>query len=968
MIVQTVVWTLLPDPASPPSAVGTTTLVLLASPRLGTDDPPGTPATATQLSGYPAMAGWPSLGLSIAVEIVGPDGTTTHVPAAFVDPPADAALWPQIFPPTQQVAPFVFTSLAGTPVSSYPAAMVTGSLAQQYVGMLPPATHAVHDAAADPWVPVDQLLATVGIGTAPEGVSPPVPAAWQAFNEFHRAPTTEGPNVRKLSNRVALTDDDGTGANPEFHTIVAALADHPALAKKLGLQRRIRITLPPNLAGAITVRAIPTHSADINDYRPRTKCVAAGSTLTLSESDGTPSPPYLRLDDTDTFTAIDVDTDRSGLALVRWANQLNQAPRNQPPPALLPPALRSDGIFVAESGHNVLLQQSLARAAALNEDLTAGGDGGSIELDADDIWHGYRVDVLDVQTQRWYPLCQRQVTYTVPTGPVLPVVDDEGYVSSGMAHRGTDEQPAGVTHESLFRWNGWSLVAPSPGQMLDGNSDVADPTSAPDGSQPYHAAIVPAPGSLPALRYGRQYQLRARRVDLAGSSVPFTPDATTAVPSTPALLYHRYDPVLAPVVVPRRPVTAGESAHVLVVRTDNSDPDAPATGPACERHLLAPKAAVATLETHGVLDVAGQHRPDPAVYSLLFDHDAAVVTGTPDPGADGRPYVDSDSIMLPWLPDPLSAGVTITGLPAAPQISQSWAPGPSWFQPGSQRLVLVPGTGAATGAAVADSAAATITVALPPGTSSTVNVSSLLVASGEELMGAWKWFTAGASPDAIAEMQTAAAAGALGQLSPGQPVQLVHAVRCPRPPTFNDLAASRDAASTSYELTDDALDTDSSTTHSVYAHVEWTDTVDDPTQPAPVTAQRSADLIPYDTAISGSPTTSFSVKHQIGDTRHHELTCTPVATSRFAGYFAERVAVPLHGLTPATVASEFAPGTVIVRDASNPATIFSLDRDVIVDYANGAVTRIAGGSVPDGATVSVEFVVPPITTADSRNR
>ena len=74
------------------------------------------------------------------------------------------------------------------------------------------------------------------------------------------------------------------------------------------------------------MRAIPTHSADINDYRPRTKCFAAGSTLTLSESDGTPSPPYLPLDDTDTFTAIDVDTDRSGLALVRWANQLNQAP------------------------------------------------------------------------------------------------------------------------------------------------------------------------------------------------------------------------------------------------------------------------------------------------------------------------------------------------------------------------------------------------------------------------------------------------------------------------------------------------------------------------------------------------------------------------------------------------------------------------------------------------------------------
>ena len=342
------------------------------------------------------------------------------------------------------------------------------------------------------------------------------------------------------------------------------------------------------------------------------------------------------------------------------------------------------------------------------------------------------------------------------------------------------------------------MVARSPGQMLDGNSDVADPTSAPDGSQPYHAAIEKAPGSLPALRYGRQYQLRARRVDLAGSSVPFTPDATTAVPSTPALLYHRYDPVLAPVVVPRRPVTAGESAHVLVVRTDNSDPDAPATGPACERHLLAPKAAVATLETHGVLDVAGQHRPDPAVYSLLFDHDAAVVTGAPIPARMvARMSTPTPSCCRGCL-DPLSArGDDHRSAGRASDQPKRGRRDPPGFNPVRSDCCLYRGTGATAGAAVADSAAATITVTLPPGTVSAVNVQQPPDRqwSRRAPWGAWKWSPpAGASPGAMSwKMQTRGPQREhRASSSPGQPVQLVHAVRCPGPPTFNDLAASRD--------------------------------------------------------------------------------------------------------------------------------------------------------------------------------
>jgi hypothetical protein len=962
MIVETVVWTLLPDPSATPAGDGTATLTLLASPRLGTDDPAGTPPTATQLSDYPDMVGWPSIQLGLTVEIVGSTGTT-QVAATFIDGPADATLWRAIFPPNQPVTPFTFASLAGVGVMSYSAGTLSNSLADQYSGMLPPTQNQAHALADNPWNPIDQLLQTVGIGTAPEGTPSPVTAAWTALAEFHSPPAAMSPNRRNLTTRIALTDrDDPTTPSPEFHTVIGALADHPALATRLGLRRRVRVALPAGLTGPLTIRALPKHTGALRNYQPRTSCVRAATTLTLAAADGiSVSSPYLPLDDTTKFTAIDVDTDRSGLALIGWAKQLNQASRGQAPPPLLPPALRSDGIFVAEADRDTTLQQALARAAALNSDLAAGHDGGNITLTADDVWHGYRADVLDNASQRWYPLCQRQVTYTIADGEVLPTVDDEGYVSAGMAHQGTDEQPVGLVHESLFRWNGWSLVAPPLGQMLDGNDAVADPTSAPTAGQPYHAAVVPTPGSLPALRYGRSYQMRVRLVDLAGASVPFTSGIAPTTPATPALRYHRYDPVLAPVVVPRRAVSTGESAYVLVVRTDNSNPAAPVTGPTCERHLLAPKAAVATLECHGVLDVVGQNRPDPGVYSLLFSHDAAIVTGTPDPGANGLPYVDADSVTLPWLPDPQAAGVTITGLPATGQVSQPWPQGSSWYQRGSLRVVLQPGDDTATGAAVVNAAAATITIAIPPGSVIPVNLSSPLPVGGEELMGAWDWFAATAAPDALPSMRAAAVAGTLGQLSPALPLQLVHAVRCPRQaPEFGELQAIRTPGVTSYLLSDSALQFDSDTTHSVYAHVEWSDLVDDPTQPAPVTANRTTDLVPD---ASQDVSSTLEVTHFIGDTRHHELTCTPVATSRFAHYFAQHATVRLNGQTPAQVASQFAPGTVIVRDSASPATIFGIDRDVIVDNQHGTVTRVPTGAVPDGEAVDVEFVIPPITAA-----
>ena len=671
------------------------------------------------------------------------------------------------------------------------------------------------------------------------------------------------------------------------------------------------------------------------------------------------------MDDTTRFTVIDVDTDRSGLALRAYAEHLGQLPRDQPPLQLHPPALRSDGIFVAQADLEAELQAVLRRAEELNTDLAAGNDGGGKVLEPLDLWHGYRVDVFDVAAQRWYPLCRRVVTYTVG-GAALSAVNDEGYVSAGLGHCGSDAQPSSLTHESLFRWSGWSLVATPPGKMLGLDDAVADPVPPPGPGLPFAADIIAAPGTLPALRYGRDYRLRARRVDIAGASVAFTADAAVASGATPTLRYRRYEPVPAPVPVPRRAVSSGESAHVLVVRTDNSDPNTPVAGPTCERHLLAPKAAVALLECHGVLDVAGENRPDPDAYALLAARDSAVVTGTPDPHANGSPFVDADTMELPWLPDPLARGVALHGLPGTAELTVPWPQGAAWFDRHPMRLVISPGNSSGTQPPRVDPAARTVAVSLPPGAVTLVSLSSLLNPGDEELMAAWDWFAAAGGPqDQIAANRAAAVAGAVSQLCPARELTVVHALRCPaEPPAFSALQVTRGSGDTSYTLSDSDLQFDQATTHSVYVRTSWTDIVDDPELPAPRSVQCSADLVPGDSAAGIPATTApaaFEVRHHIADTRHHTIQCTPVATSRFAGYFAEQRTVALPGEAAVPVAAGFVPGTVVVRDSGSGATTFSIDRDVLVDYEAGTVARRPGSAVPDDGSVEVEFVAPPVT-------
>ncbi|MFG2142972.1 hypothetical protein ACGFRG_02075 [Streptomyces sp. NPDC048696] len=988
MIKETVVWTLLPDPSADP-ATGEAQLSLVFGFQLSTDE--GNPAgtAVLPLCRYPHVSVWPDFAFELSVRIKKPTGESVTVRTTVSAVP-EPALWRALFPDSSPVQPFLFDrTVSKDPIQSYPTRLVAGALREEYGRLF---TAAGGTGRPGQWDAVDGLVRRVGLpqgsgiavdpfnsllrqGVLPDDI-PQDPAGWVRLADFHRPLAVHGAGRQAPPSQASALQRD-------VHALLAALADHPALMTAVGLVRQVKFALPTGLEGPVTIQAVPLNSQFVNNYVPCTQCLAQAGRLVLARAGGSAAALHLPLDDAGRFTVVDFDVDAGALALQSYANALSRLPRDGLAPALRAPTLHTDGIFVAEKDRQVTFQNILKQAELIDEDLGTPQPepGDAITLDGDNVQQGYRVDVYDEGSRRWYPLCRRVGAYTVH-GSSSPVpVDDEGSVTDALA-RGFDEQghPVSRLHQSLFRWHGWSLIAEPPGKMLDLSGRLQDPAPMGDPTLPFAASFGPPARTLPSLRYGRSYRFRARLVDLAGRSLPFTEQPSTGEPATAPLRYSRYEPVPAPILVSRRPVTYGESVAVLVVRTDNRDPTAPVKGPACERHLLAPKAAVLMLERHGVLDVGGEHRLDPGVYALLKRLDGGVVTGPADAGAGGTPYVDTDAMDLPWLPDPLSDGMALHGLPGTPELLVPWPRDTAWYQRFPLRLVAIPGTAAAAPPPpVVTPAKRLVELTLAPGTAFSAPLSSMLSSGDEEIMGLWHWFadTGTRTPQEIAETRAHAIAGRVAQLTPTTELHLVHAVPCPvAAPAFGQPRILREPHATAYVLDDQAVAIHRASTQSLHTEAAWTQTVDDTTQPGPTTSSARALLHPDsgDVPETGAvDTVPFTARHDAGDTRHHMVQFTPVGTSRFVAYFTERKTLRLTGTNPQHVADAFVPGTAVVRAAvpaltdngtpGEPGTAYSPERDVLIRDATGDVARREGGAVTDGQSVEVSFVVPPVTRA-----
>ena len=285
---------------------------------------------------------------------------------------------------------------------------------------------------------------------------------------------------------------------------------------------------------------------------------------------------------------------------------------------------------------------------------------------------------------------------------------------------------------------------------------------------------------------------------------------------------------------------------------------------------------------------------------------------------------------------------------------------------------MQPGRNVGPAPAQIDPSGRAIRVVLEPGASLSTSISSRLAEGDEEILGTWRWFADADGRDAtdIDARRGDAAAGRIGQMTPPYEVRMIHAVRCPHEaPEFGLPRIERLPGDPTYELVDPGVGIHALSTASVHIEAEWSSVVDDLSNPGPIRLtgrsileQSDEDRLAAWGDTSTADTVPFRASVGLGDTRHRVVRFTPVATSRFASYFTQRKTIRLTGTQSVQLGSPLVPGTIVVTDRALPApATYSLDRDVVVDHAAGAVARRSDGTLIDGTEVDIAFVASPIT-------
>ena len=350
----------------------------------------------------------------------------------------------------------------------------------------------------------------------------------------------------------------------DFHQIVAAMNQYPTLLRRLGLaidfivakgvftpaanaELRVEVKLPPpspkvtrakdvgqrtrTLLDARRFQAVPRTSPGQGDYRVVDRMLEMNPKL---------------------FTLLQSDVDGAGLKVMNFARSLalmQPADKRHDPVTkherqVGAPSLRNVGFQLVHVQRAAMLKNSFKRQKDFNvkaASIQSGGGATTPELFAEDTVRGFRIDIWDDTPKRWRSLCQRIAHYDLNSGQVIvDVPEEEGTVrlAATKSSDKTSNPDLLWLHEALISWSGWSLCAPLPGKTIQHHRDVDkekdhhDEVAEPDAEVPPGLRLATAfkvlPGSLPRLRYGRKYWIRARVVDLAGQLAGAEPEGFRA--------------------------------------------------------------------------------------------------------------------------------------------------------------------------------------------------------------------------------------------------------------------------------------------------------------------------------------------------------------------------------------------------------------------------------------------------------
>ncbi|MFF7231798.1 hypothetical protein [Streptomyces sioyaensis] len=872
------------------------------------------------------------------------------------------AAWEALFPGDLLVRPYRPTSYDGREVREFPASQAAEEIRGVYTATAH-AQFAYAEGTPGSDARLREELRRIG-DTLRTGLRSPAGGPAESAAEGAAGPAAGG---SALARAYAFYRREGPGFTPlapdsraaeerEFHTTVAGLADHPLLLRALGLL--IDLAVPAarlGPGGAAELRVVPGwpspdpgpppgwNDATQDDVSPRTAYVLDGQRFVPASTTGPVSTEFkqglLPVAGTDVapsgnprFEVMPFDVDGAALRLVGTAESDLAEPSSS---AGALPALRSMGFALvdrdreAEHGRQLRRAQQRATPAGLL----------SPALTADSLLGGYRMDILDVAAQQWYSLCQRRVRYTiggVPIGQALTGGDplgllEEGYLRPAPLATGAGPDDALFLHQAVARWDGWSPAVQRPERVVDTGDTM--PAVAP--AQPFEVVAECEPGSLPRLRFGREYRLRVRIADLAGGGL-HGDEVRPGEEQSDVFTHHRFEPLLPPELVPTCAFDDSDGLDRMVIRSDRDTP--PSAYAAAHgyraydlRHLLAPKCSLELAMQHdGAFDAAmGPGAPDAEVRRLFevaqradldvrdIPHAQVIEAGT---GSRAGSYVilPEDGVAMPWLADPAATHVILnqaedrpidpaTGLPGTthglPKVLKWQATWPG-FLPVKLHLV-----DAASGCKVTKSGdRRTLIVALGPAEQVTLAVSSGLLDTNAELFGVMGWL--GITPDKGDPEFQHILAGLNRLITPPRTVTLVHAVQRPRHDPGGLLTPQREAGGADTLLNTRQLDIDIPGTGRIDISAKWTDQEDRPPA-APAPADHAAHVGSYEVRHLPPQHALPPIRQEFGDTRHHHVSYTVTGISRFEDCFTRALAAdPRACLAEGTLKDTDVPSTV----------------------------------------------------------
>jgi hypothetical protein len=410
---------------------------------------------------------------------------------------------------------------------------------------------------------------------------------------------------------------------PDFHRTITMLREHPAVLRALGLIAEIRLNpsvVPAGAAQQLFVRVgreltdgtlpqIVSPWTKLGDqFRPLSTDNISTGMVTLTD-DRTGSSRNRRWD----VATVDVDgaTRRlheaaRAIADTASAEESADGGGTTARDATMP-ALRSAGLMLIRGNR---LDEFAARRRIADANAARGSMAMAV-FSADDLALGYRIDVKDLEGDHWRSLHQREATYVLRNGRDQIVIgardsDEEGHLK---AHAAVNDGSGTLrTDEVVARWNGWSLAVRRPAFDRPGDEGRFSRHS----GMPFDFGweFTAKAGSLPRLRFGHSYHLRARVADLCGGGLQLS-DPTAERCFTPAKAFRRYEPISSPEVsLPDGSTDLGpsESAELIVIRSEFSgdtqtfavqNPDYAVVS---QRTVKPPRASLALAEQHGALD------------------------------------------------------------------------------------------------------------------------------------------------------------------------------------------------------------------------------------------------------------------------------------------------------------------------------------------------------------------------------